>query len=413
MTVSYIRPAQVLQAIGDETPETPEPVIRPGVTPTAKRTSDRRPHQWPMDCDRCDDPAVMYAAYSGAHLCGDHLRESVEKRIRRRIRRDGLVPRSASPEDPQTWVIGLSGGKDSVVLTHVLAETFADDPRIELVCLTIHEGIEGYRDTSLDACLELTDALDICHEVVTYEDEFGIRMDDVVTDDPENMAACAYCGVFRRDVLSRYAEAFDADLLLTGHNLDDEAQTALMNVLEGDVAQIAKHFEASLGPLDERDHGGADGSGPGTVESDDVGSGTVESDDSGSGTIESDDAGSEGVDSGTTSSFVPRAKPLRDVPEKEVALYAHTADLPAHITECPHADEAYRGEIQRLLFDLEERHPGTRHSIMAGYEELSSMAADRYAGDDADLAPCPSCGATTSAGSDRCRKCALLDALNA
>ena len=376
-----------------------------------------------MDCDRCENSAVMYAAYSGAHLCDEHLRESVEKRIRRRIRRDGLVPKSASPDDPQTWVIGLSGGKDSVVLTYVLAETFADDPRIELICLTIHEGIEGYRDASLEACLELTAALDIRHEVVTYEDEFGIRMDDVVTDDPENMAACAYCGVFRRDVLSRYAEAFDADLLLTGHNLDDEAQTALMNVLEGDVAQIAKHFEASLGPLDERDSGrsddagsddaGSEDAGPDDVGSDDAGPDDVSPNDVGSNDANPDDADPNDARQNDAGSFVPRAKPLRDVPEKEVALYAHTADLPAHITECPHASEAYRGEIQRLLFDLEERHPGTRHSIMAGYEELSSMAADRYAGDDADLAPCPSCGATTSATGERCRKCALLDALNA
>ncbi len=70
----------------------------------------------------------------------------------------------------------------------------------------------------------------------------------------------------------------------------------------------------------------------------------------------------------------PTGQPLRDVPEKEVALYAHLKDLPAHITECPHSSEAYRGEIQQLLLKLEENHPGTRHSIMAGYEEL---AADR------------------------------------
>ena len=321
-----------------------------------------------MECDRCETAAVMTAAYSGAHLCEDHFRASVEKRIRRRIRRDDLVSREATPEDPQTWVIGLSGGKDSVVLTQLLAETFADDPRIELVGLTIHEGIEGYRDASLEACLELVADLDIRHEVVTYESEFGIRMDDVVEDDPENMAPCAYCGVFRRDVLSRYADEFGADLLLTGHNLDDEAQTALMNVFEGDVAQIAKHFDASLGPLSERSE---------------------------------------------TDEFVPRAKPLRDIPEKEVALYAHLRDLPAHITECPHASEAYRGEIQQLLFDLEENHPGTRHSIIAGYEELAALAADATGRDDAvDLEPCPRCGSTTSADGGPCRKCALLDVLS-
>ncbi len=318
-----------------------------------------------MECTRCDREAVMHAAYSGSHLCEPHFLESVDKRVRRRVRRDDLVPGDATPDDPQTWVIGLSGGKDSVVLTSILHETFTEDPRIELVGLTIHEGIDGYRDKSLEACVDLAEALGIRHEVVSYEEEFGIRMDEVVEDDPENMAACAYCGVFRRDVLSRYAEEFDADLLLTGHNLDDEAQTALMNVLEGDVAQIAKHFDASLGALAER---------------------TAQEE------------------------FVPRAKPLRDIPEKEVALYAHLADLPAHITECPHASEAYRGEIQQLLFDLEENHPGTRHSILAGYEELAAIAANEYRSEGgADLTECTNCGSTTTR--EICRKCSLLESL--
>ncbi|WP_135820193.1 tRNA 2-thiolation protein NcsA [Halostella litorea] len=322
-----------------------------------------------MDCDKCDREAVMHAAYSGSHLCDAHFAESVERRVRSRVREDNLLPRSATPEDPETWVIGLSGGKDSVVLTHILDETFAEDPRVEMVALTIHEGIEGYRDESVAACEELVADLDLRHEMVSYAEEFGVRMDDVVEDDPENMAPCAYCGVFRRDLLSRYAAEFDADKLLTGHNLDDEAQTALMNFLEGDVAQMAKHYDASLGPF---------GDGP-----------------------DARNAGSE---------FVPRAKPLRDVPEKEVALYAHLADLPAHITECPHASEAYRGEIGDLLLGLEENHPGARHSIVAGYEELASMASERYAdAGERDTNECEECGATTTR--DRCRKCSLLDAL--
>ncbi|QLG29072.1 TIGR00269 family protein [Halorarum halophilum] len=320
-----------------------------------------------MDCDKCDRAAVHHAAYSGAHLCEDHLCESVEKRVRRRVREDDLLPGDATPEDPERWVIGLSGGKDSVVLTHILDATFAEDPRIEMVALSIHEGIEGYRDESLAACEELAADLDMRHETVTYEEELGVRMDDVVEDDPENMAACAYCGVFRRDLLEEYAAEFGADKLLTGHNLDDEAQTALMNFLEGDVAQMAKHFDASLGPFPERN--------------------------------ESDH-------------FVPRAKPLRDVPEKEVALYAHVRDLPAHITECPHASEAYRGEIQQLLLKLEENHPGTRHSIMAGYEEVSSMATDRYRGEGGpDLSECERCGSTTAR--DVCRKCRLIESVEA
>ncbi|MFB6165149.1 MAG: TIGR00269 family protein [Haloarculaceae archaeon] len=328
-----------------------------------------------MDCEKCDDEAVMHAAYSGLHLCAEHFCRSVESRVRRRVREDALLPDDASPDEPETWLIGLSGGKDSVVLTHILHDTFARDPRVELVTVTIHEGIAGYRDESLEACLDLLEDLEIRHEVLTYEEEFDLRMDEVVEDDPENMAACAYCGVFRRDLLAAAAQQFDADKLLTGHNLDDEAQTALMNFLEGDVEQMAKHFDASLGAFD------GDGDTPERVDPD-------------------------------GGPFVPRAKPLRDVPEKEVALYAQLQDLPAHVTECPHSSEAYRGEIQQLLYDIEERHPGARHSIVSGYEELASLAAQRYRGGDGpDLGECERCGAATTR--DLCRKCALVESVHA
>jgi len=319
-----------------------------------------------MECSKCDREAVMHQAYSGAHLCETHFRESVERRVRRRIREDDLLPSTATPKDPETWVIGLSGGKDSTVLTHILAETFAEDPRVELVALSIHEGIEDYRDESLAAAEALVGDLDIHHETVTYEDEYGVQMDDVAAEDPLDMAPCAYCGVFRRDVLATYAEELGADKLLTGHNLDDEAETAMMNFLEGDVSQMAKHFDASLGAFPDRRE---------------------------------------------EPSLVPRAKPLRDVPEKEVALYAHLFDIPSHIAECPHADRSFRGELQRVLRGLEENHPGTRHSILAGYEELASMAAERFRGESTpDLVPCEECGAPTTG--TVCRTCQLLDAVS-
>ena len=319
-----------------------------------------------MQCDNCGEEAVMHAAYSGLHMCAEHFCRSVDSRVRKRIREDALLSDDATPEDPETWLVGLSGGKDSVVLTHVLHDTFEADPRVELVALTIHEGIEGYRDASLNACLELTGDLDIEHEVVSYADEYDLEMDDVAADDPLDMAPCAYCGVFRRDALSRYAEEYGADKLLTGHNLDDEAQTAMMNLLSGDVRQVAKHFDASLGSFQERE-------------------------------VDDDP-------------FVPRAKPLRDIPEKEVALYAHFRDLSTHMAECPHASEAYRGEIRQHLHDLEEDHPGTRHSIMSGYEELARIAAEAYRGDgDGPQGRCDHCGAPTNNAT--CRTCELVDEL--
>ncbi|MFB6162550.1 MAG: TIGR00269 family protein [Halococcoides sp.] len=314
-----------------------------------------------MECDRCSGAAVLHQAYSGQHLCETHLRRSVADRVRSRIREDALLA-DADADDPAVWLIGLSGGKDSAVLGSILAETLGPDRRVELRGVAVHEGIEGYRDESLVAARELADQCDIDLVERSFAEVFDVRMDEVIEDDPESMAACAYCGVFRRAILADVAASAEADLLLTGHNLDDECETALMNVFEGDVDQMARHWDASLGPLPDR------------------------------------------ADSGP---HVPRAKPLRDVPEKEVALYARVAELPAHITECPHAAESFRGEIQTLMLDLEERHPGTRHSIMAGYEDLARLAAtDRSAG---SAGRCERCGRPS--GTDRCRACELQDAL--
>lgn len=323
-----------------------------------------------MTCDKCGRGAVMHAAYSGQDLCEEHFLRSVETRVRGRVREDNLLPIAATPEDPQTWIVGLSGGKDSVSLTTILHETFAEDPRVELRAVSIQEGIEGYRDRSIEAAREVAEDLNIPHEVLTYEEEFGVEMDEIAQQGPEEMSACGYCGVFRRDILARYAASSGADKLLTGHNLDDESETAMMNFLEGNINQIAKHFHASLGPF------------PGSERE---------------------------VTRNDSQTFVPRAKPLRDVPEPEVSLYAQLRDLPVHSPECPHSEESYRGEIEAMLTEFEERHPGARYSIMSGYEELAAMVATAR-DDDTAIHDCEQCGRPTRR--EVCRKCTLLDGLS-
>lgn len=311
-------------------------------------------------CDRCDRSAVMHAAYAGQHLCDEHFLESVERRVRRRIRKDGLY----DGEDT-TWLIGISGGKDSAVLSTILVETFGDNPTVTLEGICLHEGIDGYRDASLDAARALADQLDLTLTEQTFSNLYGVEMDEVAVEDPLEMAPCAYCGVFRRDALEAYAADIGATLLLTGHNLDDEAQTALMNIFEGDLFQMAKHHEASLAPLPDRR---------------------------------------------AQEEFVPRAKPLREIPEKEVALYAHLRELPVHMATCPHAERSFRAEVQSLLHRLETNHPGTRHSIMAGYETIAKLAASDRDLDSVDgIESCITCGSPTTG--DRCRTCELVEVL--
>lgn len=83
-----------------------------------------------------------------------------------------------------------SGGKDSVSLTRILHDTFAEDPRVELRAVSIREGIEGYRDRNIEAAREVAEDLNIPHEVHTYEEEFGVEMDEIAQQGPEDMSAC-------------------------------------------------------------------------------------------------------------------------------------------------------------------------------------------------------------------------------
>ncbi|MDY7082632.1 MAG: TIGR00269 family protein [Halobacteria archaeon] len=302
-----------------------------------------------MECSKCDELAVVRQAYSGLHLCETHLYESVESRVKSRIREDNLLGGNGK----ETWVVGLSGGKDSSVLLYILARVFDENPNVEIVALTLDEGIEGYRNEAVEASCELTDELGVRHEIVEFEDEFGVTMDGVVEQEPEQKP-CSYCGVFRRTSLNTHAERLGATKLMMGHNLDDVAQTALMNFLDGDVERMSRHYRASLSPKDE-----------------------------------------EG-------DFVRRAKPLRDVPEKEVAIYAQLKDLPTYLEECPNAEGATRGDIRDLLLEYERRHPGTRHSIMSAYEKL----AQQLDWESADVSPCDECGEPTTG--ELCRTCALL-----
>ena len=52
--------------------------------------------------------------------------------------------------------------------------------------------------------------------------------------------ACTYCGVFRRQIFNQVARDVNATKLATGHNLDDETQSIVMNYLEGNVNNMVR-----------------------------------------------------------------------------------------------------------------------------------------------------------------------------
>ena len=51
---------------------------------------------------------------------------------------------------------------------------------------------------------------------------------------------CTFCGVFRRQALDRGAWQLGVDIVATGHNADDVAETVIMNMTRGDIGRLSR-----------------------------------------------------------------------------------------------------------------------------------------------------------------------------
>jgi uncharacterized protein (TIGR00269 family) len=296
-----------------------------------------------VDCSACAAPAVIDQPYRARHLCGAHLRASVEERFRREMRRQ--LDRGASG----TIAIAVSGGKDSAVALALTHAYFRPRRSVRLVALSVDEGIAGYRAGTLRAAAELARSIGVEHRVVRASEALGTTT-DARAGALDGSPPCSYCGVWRRRLLNAAARAEGARALVLGFNLDDLAQTVLMNVARGDVGHLAR-----MAP-----HRGSQ---PG---------------------------------------LVPRLAPLAGVPEREVFLYARLAGLPFDHAECPHAGRAERNRFREIVWQLEEAQPGTRQALLRLRERVGDLVGP------APTAPgvCRACG--DPASGPLCRACEYL-----
>ncbi|MDF1534731.1 MAG: TIGR00269 family protein, partial [Methanosarcinaceae archaeon] len=92
------------------------------------------------------------------------------------------------------------------------------------------------------------------------------------------------------------------------------------------------------------------------------------------------------------------------IPEKEVALYAIVSDLTVDFSECPYAHEAIRGEVRNMLNVFEVAHPGTKYSLLKGFDTMAPIISKEYL--NVELAKCRICGEPCSF--EICQACKLL-----
>ncbi len=279
-------------------------------------------------CHSCTQPACI--GNGELARCETHFKEEFARQMRRTVREFHMI------KPGEKVAVALSGGKDSVVMLHQLSSLREKLP-MELFAILVDEGIAGYRNPTIAVARRECRKLEVPLHIVTFKSETGKSLDEMLTR-TRNKGACTYCGVFRRLLLNKSARRLKADKLALGHNLDDAAQTVLLNLYRNEPARMARFWPVSVEEEGEKE-------------------------------MEQTKGPSEMEQNKDSSFFVPRIRPLISIPEREVALMAELEEYGICHQSCPYAAEAMRQTVRAQLNAMEDRYPGTKKRIFNSWIE--------------------------------------------
>jgi len=265
----------------------------------------------------------------------------IEKEVAETIKRYKLIKKS------DKVVVALSGGKDSTTVMYVLKGLGYDVEGL-LIDLKLGRWSEIHNEKMLKFCEDLGVSLTI----VDLKEELGqgICFIKAVLKKEKNLTGCTVCGIIKRWILNKHAKKLGADKLVTGHNLDDEAQNVLMNFLKGNVL---------LGVNSSPATGGKEVKG-----------------------------------------FAQRVKPLFFVPESEILKYAKSKKFDILYDKCPCAFGTYRVETREWMAGISD---DEKMAIVRNFQKLVPSLRD---GSVRDLRSCRECGEPSSG--EVCNFCKIV-----
>ena len=266
-----------------------------------------------MKCQKCENIAVYARKYSGESLCSECFTNSILRKTAKTISKYNMI------KNGELVCVGVSGGKDSLALLDILKK-MSDTHNFKIIAVTIDEGIPGYRDEALEIVTEFCKKLDVKLKIYSYKDLFDLTLEESLEmREDEKTSSCAICGTFRRRALDHAAEEIGADVIATGHNLDDGIQTFLINTLSGDTNKIGW------------------------------------------------------MNPEKNSMKIRKIKPFSAIYESEIVFYAFTNNLPFQTEPCPHMDEGIRTELREFLNSLESNHTGIKNNMYSSIMKISQF----------------------------------------
>jgi uncharacterized protein (TIGR00269 family) len=223
---------------------------------------------------------------------------------------------------------------------------------VEAVTVDAHIGC--YSDENLAHLRKQCNKLSIKLHEIPFRKEFGASLcyiRDYLKNKGYSFRSCAVCGILRRHLLNKKARELRAKVLVLGHNLDDEAQSVMMNLMKN-----RPELNERLGPK---------------------------------------------TDGAKNAKFVPRAKPLYLIPEQDVVRYSKIQGFNVKYVRCPCASDGFRYAVRDFLNKTTESKAGIISLFLRKKRQKISASMTAF---------CKNCGEPSN--KNKCSACKLLGLLH-
>ncbi len=263
----------------------------------------------------------------------------IEKKVRQTLSKIGL-------NKNERILVALSGGKDSTVTAYLLKKF---DYNIEGFHINLRMG--DYSEKCLLAVKRLCKLLEINLHIYDIKKEMGSSMCYLrsAIQSKKSLKNCAICGVIKKWIMNKEVRRLKADKIATGHNLDDEAQTFLMNIFKG-----SPELSANSGAITRNI---------------------------------------------SDSKFIPRIKPLFYILENDVREYSRDEKLPVVYEKCPCAIDSYRIQVRKFVDGLSSKE---KMNIIENMDKMLGKIEKK----ETKINYCEVCGEPSR--NEVCKKCELL-----
>jgi uncharacterized protein (TIGR00269 family) len=294
-------------------------------------------------CKRCAAPAVFDVPRHRAAFCSECFQHHCREQVRRTIDSHHMIAPG------ERVLVAISGGKDSLAIWDLLLDLGYDADGVYLGL-----GIGDYSDTSRRFAERYADQRGAKLHVVDIPTEHGFGIPDAAR--ATKRVPCSACGLSKRHLLNTAALDGGYDVLVTGHNLDDEAAVLFGNVLQWHTDYLAR--QRPVLPA--------------------------------------------------TDGFARRVKPLIRISERETAAYCVLKGIDYIVDECPMAAGNRHLRYKATLNDLEERSPGAKAVFYLQFLDKMLPLLEGVAEEERQLVgTCTRCGAPSTA--EVCAFCKLVE----